>query len=156
MKNIIKMSPIALGCFALVSAEILTVSSANAAPIKVTQTDKGTVAVMVAAGKTLTYTLDGQTVSFAGGSSLVIPAGATNIFFPVGSVVTIKRAAVGKPFTYTVVKNVTLAGLTKPEFRRTSTSFVYNRVPGVKSEGGSKIETVFVNPTSIGSDKNNS
>lgn len=163
-----KMTPIALGCVMLTSASLTLVNTASAIPIAETQVerenvsgkgndkgtdvwnDDGTVAVVVADGETLTYTLNGETVSVAGGESVLIPAGAKNVFFPVGSTVTVKRAAVGKPYTYTVGRNVTLGSISKSDFRTHTTAFVPNHTPGVKNQSGSKIHTVFVNPTTIG------
>ena len=150
MKNLIKISPIALGCLVFASAELALTTTAQAVPVEITQNDNGTVAVVVAEGKTLTYTLNGETVSVAGGESIQIPADATNVFFPAGSTVTVKRAAVAKPFTFKVVRDVTLGAINKPTLKQHSTAFVPSYAPGVRQDGGPSIESAFVNPTTIG------
>ena len=47
MKNLIKISPIALGCLVFASAELALTTTAEAVPVEITQNDNGTVAVVV-------------------------------------------------------------------------------------------------------------
>lgn len=145
-----KISSLFLGLVAVSSVGVAFVSTAEAGSVKATQVpvvydqdENMEVAAFVAEGGTLSYELDGKTVVVPSGKSVIIPAGATNIQFTKGTIVTVKSVAVAKPVVYTVIKDVTLTGITQPELREHSVAFVPSHTPGVSVDGGVRIEDVI-------------
>ena len=149
MNRIFKMSQSIMGLLAFLATAVVLTDFAQAAPIEKTQKVEGSMSVLVAAGDVpLTYVLDGETIEVAPGESAIIPLAATNIFFPLKTVVTVRSSAIAKPYTYKVVRAVTVEALNFATLSQHSTAFSYVPFPNVFHEGSNSIEQ-FLNPASI-------